>query len=578
MPKFLFLLSTLLLSLGLQAQETIRYEGTEIDLGNLKISKLYKGANRSFEKDHLDGRAVYSIVSAEKNIWHLETVFALSEKIKGEQDIWFQLRSNISATKIYLNDKLLLTNGVVEDSTGVGMTGRNLVRKKIPRSLLNNGDNYLTLVFTNYKDQDAAVLRDLSIGTLEEFQAHSFVMSMAPILFSGVFIFAFFINLALYFSLNKQNVFLALAILFLANFFLLFYETLYWNGLLPSASFINSYSLRRGMEFFIYFMLLFVLYYEFNLNRKQLITAVLIFITVAIVSSFTDFSTVLILSVLPFLFSLYALSGEKEKSYFITMSLLLVFLFKFIDECNLLDDFDFVYTNPFITSIVYKLNNLGIVLFAIVMIFTSAKGILQKTKALNEAKTKLELLEYQFLQKHIQPHFLMNSLMSLQQLISKDTENAKIMIEALSEEFHLLTTMSKQKMVTMAEEIEMCKVHLQIMSIQQKANYELVTHGFTGNEMIPPAVIHTLVENGITHGYSGSQDAIFELSKVEEEGKVIYRLFNDSSLNNQMEKQTTGTGLKYVEARLESCYQNNWKMDSKRVEGGWEVIIEITTK
>ena len=81
----------------------------------------------------------------------------------------------------------------------------------------------------------------------------------------------------------------------------------------------------------------------------------------------------------------------------------------------------------------------------------------------------------------------------------------------MSEEFHLLTAMSRKKQVGILEEIDMCKTHLQIMSIQHKANYKMVTKGIIGNESIPPAVIHTLVENGITHGYSGNQDAYFEL-------------------------------------------------------------------
>lgn len=60
--KFLFFLSMLLLSLGLQAQEKNLYDGVEIDLGNFKISKLYKGINKSFVNDNLNGSEVYSIV------------------------------------------------------------------------------------------------------------------------------------------------------------------------------------------------------------------------------------------------------------------------------------------------------------------------------------------------------------------------------------------------------------------------------------------------------------------------------------------------------------------------------------
>ena len=572
---FLFLISTISF-LSSYAQEQIAvYNGTELDLRNYKIASLYKGQENIFIQNQLDGSAVFELVSKEKNNWSLVLNFQLEQPIAAEQDIWMQLRSSIGAAEVYVNDHLLFENGKVGQSMQTEITGKNLVRELIPKSYLLQGNNTVKLVFSNYKSQDGAAIRDLALGNLESFQEHSFIMSMAPILFSGIFIFAFFINIALYFSLDRNKVFLLLAILFLVNFFLVAYEALYWNGLVPSASFIHSYALRRSLEYTVYFILVLVLYFEYELKPKSLLIALSIFLAVSFLVSFTDYVLVLVISFLPFAFSLYASIKKTRNSYLITLSLLLVFLLNYIDEYNVIEDYDFVHSNTFVTSVIYKLDNLGMVVFAIVMIFTSAKGILLKTNALNEAHLKLERLEYQFLQKHIQPHFLMNSLMSLQQLISKDTKNAKIMIEALSEEFHLLTTMSRKKLVSILEEIDMCKTHLQIMSIQHKADYKMVSKGISGEELIPPAVIHTLVENGITHGYSGTQNAYFELSKVETAAEIQYRLFNDSMLEDAVSKPTTGTGLKYVEARLEECYPDRWQLLSNRTEGGWEVIIKI---
>jgi hypothetical protein len=555
--------------------QTPVYQGKELDLGNYEIARLFKGDSKVFVEDGLNGSAVYELVSQEKNIWTLLLDFRLPQESKTEKDIWLQFRSNLGAAEIYVNENLLVENGKLGHSAKTEVIGKNLLRKRIPKNFLLDGNNTVKLVFSNFKSRDGAGIRDLALGDLENFQEHSFIMSMAPILFSGIFIFAFFINIALYFSLDRSKVFLLLAILFLVNFFLVAYEALYWNGLVPSASFIHSYALRRGLEYAVYFILILVLYFQYDQKPKMLLIAISIFIFITFLVSFTSYSMTLVISFLPFSFSLFA-SGKKTKnSYLITLSLGLIFLLNYLDEYNIIEDFDFVYSNSFVTSVIFKLDNLGMVVFAIVMIFTSAKGILLKTNALNEAHLKLERLEYQFLQKHIQPHFLMNSLMSLQQLISKDTKNAKIMIEALSEEFHLLTTMSRKKLVSILEEIDMCKTHLQIMSIQHKAAYKMVSKGISGDELIPPAVFHTLVENGITHGYSGTQNAYFELSKVETAAIIQYRLFNDSMLNDAVSKPTTGTGLKYVEARLEECYPNRWQLLSNRTEGGWEVIIKI---
>ncbi len=572
---FLFLISAISF-LGSYAQEqTAVYKGTELDLGNFKIASLYKGEEGVFIQDNLDGSGVFDLVSKEKNNWRLVLNFELSQHLKDSQDIWMQFRSNIGATAVYINDKPLFENGKVGQSANSEIIGINLVRKRIPRGHLLQGNNTVKLVFSNFKSQDGAAIRDLALGKLEDFQEHSFIMSMASILFSGIFMFAFFINLSLYFSLDRNKVFLLLALLFLVNFFLVAYEALYWNGLVPSASFIHSYALRRGLEYAVYFILVLVLYFEYELKPKSLLLAISIFLLVSLLVSFTDYPLVLVISFFPFAFSLYASLKKTRNSYLITLSLLLVFLLNYIDDYNIIEGYDFVYGNPFVTSVVFKLDNLGMVVFAVVMIFTSAKGILLKTNALNEAHLQLERLEYQFLQKHIQPHFLMNSLMSLQQLISKDTKNAKIMIEALSEEFHLLTAMSRKKQVGILEEIDMCKTHLQIMSIQHKAEYKMVSKGIKGDELIPPAVIHTLVENGITHGYSGNQNAYFELSKIETGTETQYRLFNDSHLKDAKSKSTTGTGLKYVEARLQECYPDKWQLMSNRVEGGWEVLIKI---
>ena len=42
-------------------------------------------------------------------------------------------------------------------------------------------------------------------------------------------------------------------------------------------------------------------------------------------------------------------------------------------------------------------------------------------------------------------------------------------------------------------------------------------------------------------------------------------------------KPTTGSGIKYIEARLEKCYPKKWTLTSKAVENGWEAIIQIHT-
>lgn len=576
MKKILFLTAFICCVLNSNAlQNTIEYSGSEIDFGRSKSATLYKGIDGQLVGNNFNIIDIHSAASKAHDIWTLAYQFELKDSILQAEDIWFQLRGNVNAAEVYFNGQLLLKNGQIGDSKDTEKNGLNLIRKHIPRKLLVVGTNQLKVRFSNYKNKEGAIFRDLSIGSQTEFIEQSNVLFTASLLFSGIFLFAILINIALYFSLNRKKILLLLAFLFFVNFVLSIYETLYWNGLLESLSFTHSNGFKSLLEYTSYFILLFIVYLEFDLKRIKLLFVIIIFGLIILIGNWIALPMAICLSLIPFLFSCLPSKNTDVSKNLVQFSLFLIVAFTFLDDYDLIEGFDFVYQNYIITSIIFKIDVLGMVLFAVIMIYTSAKDIFLKTQKLNAAKLQLEQLEYQFLQKHIQPHFLMNSLMSLQQLVTTDTKNASKMIEALSEEFHLLTTMTKKKLVPIIDEINMCKTHLQIMSIQQRASYKLTVKGIIGNETIPPAVIHTLVENGITHGYSGNDNANFELTKTSTSTGIKYRLFNDSKKQLTLKKTTTGSGIKYIEARLEECYPKNWTMTSRAIENGWEAIIQI---
>ncbi|MFD2567314.1 histidine kinase [Pseudotenacibaculum haliotis] len=570
----LFLFISLLFNL--QSVNNIpEYSGKTIDLSTLNIATLSKGSTKDFIEDQLNAEGVYKIVSKEKGLWYLTLSFNIRQQRINNEDIWLQFRTNINAANFYLNNKLLFNNGEVNGFSKTNVDGKSLVRKRIPKEYLVDGLNKIEIEFTNYKKQTGAIFRDISIGHLESFQKDTLIMTTAPILFFGVFAFFLLINFVLYFSLNRKKVFLLLALLFFVNSLLVAYEVLYWNGFASSSSFVFSYPFRSGLEHLSYFILSIILFFEYEYEKKIVSLSILTFFLAYILAFLTDINIAITLSIFPLALSLFALFKRKKNAIKITIALFTLFILNYLDDQNTIEGYDFVHSNFIVTSLVYKLDNLGMIIFALVMIFISAKGILSKTKSLNEANLKLERLEYQFLKKLILPHFMVNTLMSLQQLVSKEPETASKMIEALSEEFHLLSKMSQKKFIPISQEIEMCETHLKIMSIQQKANYKMEVHGILGNEMIPPTIFHTLVENGITHGYSGDQNARFVLGKKETVNSIIYRLFNNSNIKISNLSHASGTGQKYVETRLEECYPGKWRLHSNRVDNGWESIIEI---
>ena len=99
---------------------------------------------------------------------------------------------------------------------------------------------------------------------------------------------------------------------------------------------------------------------------------------------------------------------------------------------------------------------------------------------------------------------------------------------------------------------------------------------FDFSEHIPPAVLHTILENGITHSRPYPDGKIsFHLEYISTADYKQYILktiaINRQSNGNERE----GTGFKYIKARLEENYGDNWKLKSKEVTSGWETSITI---
>lgn len=559
-------------------QKKVWLKDQTIELETHRIATLYKGNDRVLVADSLDVIGIDRLVKQEKNVWQLEWGFEHKQDSLMPVEYWLQLRSTVNAAEVFLNGKMLFSNGEVGTSAANELAGKCLVRKRIPHQFIKDGENKVKVRFSNFNYQNGTIFKDLAIGTYQEFQHHSTVMSTAPFLLSGIFLFALFINLALYFSLNRKRIFLLLVVMFLLEFLLMSHESLYWHGLLRPNSFILNTPIKSWLEYLPYVLLSLVVVSVFKFERKYAYFSIIGSLLLCIVCKLTLISMSLGLSLPPLVLAGLAVIKKKENSVITFLALSILSICVATDHLNWLDDWTPIYRNFMVTSFVFKLDVLGMVGFALVMVFTSAKSILQQTLSLTQAKLKLERLEHQFLQKLIQPHFLMNSLMALQHLVSKRPQEAGEMIEALAEVFYLFITLSKLQQVSMRQELALCHAYLQLMSIQQQASYRLCEKNLDDGDEIPPAIFLTLIENGITHGYAGNQDAYFELSKELLSNGFRYRLFNDSQIKHRVGHQTSGTGLKYVESRLEECYGQNWTCHSGTVPKGWEVIITIQEK
>jgi hypothetical protein len=197
-----------------------------------------------------------------------------------------------------------------------------------------------------------------------------------------------------------------------------------------------------------------------------------------------------------------------------------------------------------------------------------------------EATLAAARLETELLKKNIQPHFLINTLATIMEVIEREPRAAISLIESLAAEFRILARVSGEKLIPLGQELELCRAHLRIMSLRKDARCALAAEGVDEHALIPPALFHTLVENGLTHLRPKEGEQRFSLRETRVEGCVCYTFTAEgvparAKGNSAKADAVDGTGLRYLKARLEESFSGRWALRCVAVPVGWETVIEI---
>jgi hypothetical protein len=176
-------------------------------------------------------------------------------------------------------------------------------------------------------------------------------------------------------------------------------------------------------------------------------------------------------------------------------------------------------------------------------------------------------LQLEVLRRHMQPHFLMNTLTALSEWIEQEPKTAVRMIESLADELRLLGEMSIRTLVPIDEELRLCRSHLANMSLRKDVTYALEVDGVDGARLVPPAIFHTLVENAITHG-SSAPTVTMRLSC----SGAAYVFESPVDPASDADAQP-GSGTRYIEARLREAFGDGWSFRQGRVGEVWRVEI-----
>ena len=218
--------------------------------------------------------------------------------------------------------------------------------------------------------------------------------------------------------------------------------------------------------------------------------------------------------------------------------------------------------------------------FIIVLFIVPSRQVYRQNIIRYKIEARSKRLENELLKKTIQPHFIANSLSAIRSLSKTNPDRANKLVQAISSEFYLLNKIINESEITVAQEIELCQYHLEVMGYRRDATYELQTDNISNNIKIPPLIFHTLIENGVTHSLKPKECGIFRIKYNKDKNFKEFIIQNNGSNLEKLNGQSAniledGLGYKYIKSRLEEKYSNQWELTYGIYCGLWETKIKI---
>jgi two-component system LytT family sensor kinase len=193
----------------------------------------------------------------------------------------------------------------------------------------------------------------------------------------------------------------------------------------------------------------------------------------------------------------------------------------------------------------------------------------------NAQSAQLRALRYQ-----VNPHFLFNTLNSLSSLVlASRPEEAEAMIVNLSSFFRSSLTLDPSADVTLAQEIELQELYLDIEKVRfpRRLQVRIDVPADLRAAKVPPLILQPLVENAIKHGVARTTEPVtLRIEAREEDARLILTVENDGAGPRGPEEHGTGVGLANVCERLTARFGAAGECEASALPGGgWRVTLAM---
>ncbi len=220
------------------------------------------------------------------------------------------------------------------------------------------------------------------------------------------------------------------------------------------------------------------------------------------------------------------------------------------------------------------------------------KNDIQMMEEKTSLTTELNAARMSALQAQIQPHFLFNTLNTINRTaVQEKAEKTQELIHALSGIFRY--NLENSKKVSLQNEIDFIEqyMHIQQSRFSDRITYRYICDCAIDTIIVPPLILQPLVENAVIHGLAESENGgeiVIEISASNKKTKICIRDTGVGTTDTQLrnmgkigrdKNNSTHIGIENVINRMRLFYKGKASIDfSHNTPSGLKITLLIPSK
>jgi hypothetical protein len=224
---------------------------------------------------------------------------------------------------------------------------------------------------------------------------------------------------------------------------------------------------------------------------------------------------------------------------------------------------------------------LGVVLYLLAAALHYLLGAFEASQEAERRALELEIAsreaELRTLRAQIHPHFLFNSLNSINSLIAARPEEARRLCVRLGDFLRRSLTLGSREKIPLSEELDLAE---NLLSIEKVRFGDRLDHVIEAGETarpcaVPPLILQPLVENAVTHGIAQMLDGGTVRIVASRRGDRLTLVVENPRDPDSPDPRGAGIGTQNVRRRMAALYGGDADMRIEKERESFRVELRL---